>query len=310
VALLVTLAACRAPAPPLPSLPPLPPGVEALSLRGDTLRALPVSAAARARLEADLAAAVDRLAANPGDADAHIWVGRRLAYLGRFRDAIVAFTEGARRFPRDARFYRHRGHRYLTVRRFDLAIADFERARDLVRGTPDQVEPDGAPNPRGIPTSTLQTNIWYHLGLAHFLRGEWSAALAAYETGSSISPNPDMKVAMDYWRYLSLKRLGRDAEAAALAASVSPTLEIIENEAYHDLLSLYAGRIPVDSVLPPSRLSTVTPSDAAAAFGVSQHYLFTGRAAEARALWTRMVSSGQWPAFGVLAAEAELARVR
>lgn len=293
-----------------PRLAALPSGVEAVSLRGDTLRAMPVSAAVRDRLEADLRAAEARLASHPEEPDAHIWVGRRLAYLGRYRDAIAVFTTGAARFPTDARFYRHRGHRFITVRRFDLAIADFERARDLIRGTPDQVEPDGAPNPRGIPTSTLHTNIWYHLGLAHFLRGAWAPALSAFEQGSAISPNPDMKIAMDYWRYLSLKRLGRDADARALAASVAPNQEIIENEAYYALLGLYAGRLPVDSVLPASRLTTVTPSDAAAAYGVSQHYLFTNRSADAKALWTRMVQSGQWPAFGVIAAEAELARDR
>jgi tetratricopeptide (TPR) repeat protein len=308
-AALATGVACRPAAEP-PRLAPLPPGMEALSLLGDSLRALPVATAVRERLEGDLATAQARLTAEPGNADAHIWLGRRLAYLGRYRDAIAAFTAGAQQFPSDVRFYRHRGHRYLTVRRFDLAVADFERALTLIRGTPDQVEPDGAPNPRGIPTSTLHTNIWYHLGLAHFLRGEWAKALAAYEQGSAISPNPDMKVAMDYWRYLSLKRMGRGADADALARSVAPNQDIIENDAYYDLLGLYAGRLPVDSVLPPARLATVTPSDAAAAYGVSLHYLFTGRANDANALWQRMVRGGQWPAFGVLAAEAELARAR
>jgi tetratricopeptide (TPR) repeat protein len=291
------------------TLDPLPAGIEALSLRGDTLRAMPVSAAARERLESDLRAAEAQLNSRPNDPDAHIWVGRRLAYLGRYREAIAAFTTGTTRFPKDARFYRHRGHRFITVRRFDLAIADFDRARELIRGTPDQVEPDGAPNPRGIPTSTLHTNVWYHLGLAHFLRGSWAPALSAFEQGSAISPNPDMKVAMDYWRFLSLKRLGRDTDALALARSVAPNQEIIENDAYYDLLGLYAGRVPVDSVLPASRLATVTPSDAAAAYGVSQHYLFTNRSSEAQLLWSRMVRSGQWPAFGVIAAEAELARL-
>jgi tetratricopeptide (TPR) repeat protein len=309
VGTLLVLTACR-PAPVSDGLRPLPPGVEAISLRGDTLRAMAVSAAARARLEGDLVSARDRLAAAPDDPEAHIWVGRRLAYLGRYRDAISVFTAGAQRFPRDARFYRHRGHRYLTIRRFDLAIPDFERARDLVRGTPDQVEPDGAPNARGIPTSTLQTNIWYHLGLAHFLRGDWERALAAYEQGAAISPNPDMRIAMEYWRYLSLRRLGRDSAAQRLAEGIAPNQEIIENEAYYDLIKLYAGRLPVDSVLPPSRLATVTPSDAAAAYGVSQYYLFSKQPDAARALWERMVGGGQWPAFGVIAAEAELARVR
>lgn len=292
------------------ALAPLPPGVEAISLLGDTLRAPTPSPAARARLEGDLARARTALVAAPDDPDAHLWFGRRLAYLGRYREAIAAFTAGAVRFPADARFLRHRGHRYLTIRRFDLAIADLARARDLVRGQPDQVEPDGAPNARNIPTSTLQTNIWYHLGLAHFLRGEFGPALAAFDSGSAISANPDMRVSMDYWRYLCLARLGRRDEAARLAAGVRDGLEIIENDAYYGLLRLYAGRIPADSVLPSARLAEVTPSDAAAAYGVSQHWLLGGRAAEAQALWRRMVAGGPWAAFGVLAAEAELARGR
>ena len=60
--------------------------------------------------------------------------------------------------------YRHRGHRYITVAQFDRAIADFEKAVALIKGTPDEIEPDGAPNPTGKPRSTLHFNIWYHLG--------------------------------------------------------------------------------------------------------------------------------------------------
>ncbi len=77
--------------------------------------------------------------------------------------------------------YRHRGHRYITLREFDKAIADFNKAVELIEGTDDIVEPDGAPNAAGIPTSTLHTNIWYHLGLAHYLKGDFAAALLAYE---------------------------------------------------------------------------------------------------------------------------------
>ena len=55
----------------------------------------------------------------------------------------------------------------MTVRELDNAIADFERATELTEGQPDEVDPDGLPNALGIPTSTLQFNIWYHLALAH-----------------------------------------------------------------------------------------------------------------------------------------------
>mgnify|MGYP006178114509 CR=1 FL=1 len=55
----------------------------------------------------------------------------------------------------------------------ETVVADLERAASLVRGRPDEVEPDGAPNRFNIPTSTLQSNIWYHLGLAYYMRGEF-----------------------------------------------------------------------------------------------------------------------------------------
>src|SRR5262245_25735380 len=89
---------------------------EATSLLGKPLISAPAPDNVRARLEGDLTAARATLDRAPDDPDARIWVGRRLAYLGRYRDAIAIFTEGLQRFPKDARFLRHRGHRYITVR--------------------------------------------------------------------------------------------------------------------------------------------------------------------------------------------------
>ncbi len=69
-----------------------------------------------APMEAAQAAALADWERNPDDADALIWAGRRTAYIGRYREAIGIFSEGIARHPDDARMYRHRGHRYLTVR--------------------------------------------------------------------------------------------------------------------------------------------------------------------------------------------------
>ena len=91
----------------------------------------------------------------PDDADAWIWFGRRTAYLGHFRDAVEIYTRAIERFPDDARFYRHRGHRYISLRRFDDAISDLERAAILIEGRPDAIEPDGLPNAAGKPRSRL-----------------------------------------------------------------------------------------------------------------------------------------------------------
>lgn len=308
------LALATAPFAPAPldaqrALAPLPAGVEAISLLGDTLRAPALAPAVRAGHEARLREALDAVASHPSNVDSLIWLGRRTAYLGRYRESIDVYTNALARHPADARLWRHRGHRWLTVRQLDSAVHDFERAAQLVRGTPDQIEPDGLPNARNTPTSTLQSNIWYHLGLAHYLRGDFARALDAYRQAMTVSSNPDMLVATSHWLYMTLRRLGRDAEAAAVLAPIGRDMDIIENQAYHRLLLLYKGELPVDSLLPPAVLADSTaPLDPAVAYGVGNWHLYEGRPAEAERVFRRTVASDQWAAFGSLAAEAELAR--
>ena len=50
------------------------------------------------------------------DVDNIIWYGRRTAYLGDYREAIRIFSEGIEKHSKDARMYRHRGHRYISIR--------------------------------------------------------------------------------------------------------------------------------------------------------------------------------------------------
>lgn len=291
------------------ALAPLPAGVEAVSLLGDTLRASALAPAVRTGHEQRLQEARDAVANRPSDADALIWLGRRTAYLGRYRESIDVYTEALVRHPNDARLWRHRGHRWLTVRRLDSAVHDLERAARLVRGTADQVEPDGLPNARNVPTSTLQSNIWYHLGLAHYVRGDFARALDAWRAAMAVSTNPDMQVATAHWLYMTLRRLGRGAEAAAVLAPIARDMDIIENQAYHRLLLLYRGELPVDSLLPAAVLADgAAPLDPAVAYGVGNWHLYEGRPAEAERVFRRTLAAGQWAAFGTLAAEAELAR--
>ncbi len=284
------------------------PAFEAISLLGDTLRAPPLPPATRQTYEERLREAEREAAARPNDPDAAIWLGRRTAYLGRYRESIAIYTRGVSRWGRDARFYRHRGHRWLTVRELDRAARDLQRAAQLVQGRPDEVEPDGIPNARNTPTSTLQSNIWYHLGLARYLRGDFAGALAAYDQCLTVSRNFDMLAATTYWRYLTLRRLGRADEAAATLAPISRDLDIIENRSYHRLLLLFKGELLEDSILPPGERSSL--EDATVGYGVGAWHLVNGRRPQATALFQRVLEGTNWPAFGYLAAEAELARFR
>jgi tetratricopeptide (TPR) repeat protein len=283
------------------------PPVEATSLLGKPLRRPPVPAAALANHERNLAAARAAWERTPENADSIIWLGRRIAYLGRYREAIEVFTRGIALHPNDARLYRHRGHRYLTVRRIDDAIRDLERAYQLTRGVPDQVEPDGMPNARGIPTSTLQSNIRYHLALGHYLKGEFARALPFYQEDVAASVNPDMLVASSHWLYMTLRRLGRTGEAAAALAPIRADMEIIENGSYHRLLLMYKGELTPEAILTPADRGDAV-QDATVGYGVGNWHLYNGRVAEGRAIFERILTGPQWGAFGYLAAEAELAR--
>jgi tetratricopeptide (TPR) repeat protein len=278
------------------------------SLLGKPLISAAPAEAARERLDANLAAAREQYNKNPNDADAIIWLGRRLAYLGRYRDAIATFTEGIQKHPTDARMYRHRGHRYLTVRELDQATADFSKAAELIAGKPDEIEPDGQPNAKNIPTSTLNTNIFYHLGLAHYLRGEFEPALKAYRECLRFSKNPDMLIATTHWLYMTLRRLDRPGEARQALEPISADMEIIENTSYHRLLMLYKGTEKADALA--SSLAAGSLDAVTIGYGLGNWHLYNGRRDQAMTTFRLIVERNetQWPAFGYLAAEAELAR--
>ncbi len=278
---------------------------EATSLSGKPL--YPVELAERAKLEADLAQAEKDLAAKPNDAEATIWVGRRLGYLWRYRDAIATFSKGIAQHPENPRFYRHRGHRYISVRQFDRAIADFDKAVALIKGTKDEIEPDGAPNPTGKPRSTLHFNIWYHLALAHYLKGDFQKAADAYVECMKVSNNDDAITATSDWQWMTLMRLGRKAEAAKVLERITPKMEILENGSYHRRLLMYKGLEKPEALLDPAKADALTI--ATQGYGVGNWYLVNGDRARARETFEKVVAGTYWSAFGFIAAEADLQRL-
>ncbi len=284
-----------------------PVGSEAVSLLGEALTPPTQPDEVREVYLARYSEAEEALAADPSDADALIWMGRRTAYLGQYREAIGIYTDALDLHPEDARLYRHRGHRYLTVRELDAAIADFETAAALIEGTDDEIEPDGLPNRLNQPLSTLHFNIWYHLALGHYVQGEWEQALEAQRECLAVSTNPDLWVATSYWLYMTLMRLGREEEAAGILEEVSADMEIIENDAYHRLLLLFKGELSLDDLV--GEEGEVSLQGTTTAYGIGVWHLLEGRTAEAHEVWeTVLAGRNQWPAFGYLAAEGELAR--
>jgi hypothetical protein len=301
----LVLAACSSPPAPT-DVELLPLGAQAFSLFGEPLYAPPLSDEEWSVREGQAHEAL--YADYDSVADGMVWIGRRLAYLGDFEDAVLTYLTGMSLYPGDARFPRHLGHRWISLRRFEDAERELAHAAELERGREDTVEPDGQPNEAGVPLTTLQSNIHYHLGLARYLRGDFEGALAAYADYRLVNDDDDGEVAIDHWHVMALRRLGRFDEAAALVEDVQADMTILENGSYHRLCLMYKGELDAGALW--AEVATGEAIDnASVGYGIGNWFFTSGREAEAFEVWRAVLAGEAWHAFGYIAAEAELARL-
>lgn len=280
------------------------------SLLGRPLTPPPLSEQARQLAERNLAEAQANFQADP-NLENTIWLGRRLAYLFLYSEAIAAFTEGMSRFPQAHELYRHRGHRYISTRQFDKAVADLERAAALAADQPVTIEPDGIPNKLNQPTSNSHFNIWYHLGLAYYLLGQWQTAVDAYQTCLQYCDNPDLLTATVDWLYMTYRRLGDETAAQELLDLIDDEMVLVESPVYYNRLMMYKGRQTAESLLNPVG-ETAEDRDIAFAtlgYGVGNWYLYNGDTQAAKAIFERVLQSQNWSAFGYIATEVEIERL-
>lgn len=282
------------------NLPDVSAGAQANSLMGESLFSAAPGQGALDRL----AEARQNYDDDPHNADNIIWYGRRTAYTGDYRGAIEIFSIGIAAFPDDARLYRHRGHRYISIREFDLAIADLEHAAQLIEGTENEIEPDGMPNELNIPISSLHGNTWYHLGLAYYLNHDWPNAYRAYTAGFEAGRNDDNRVSTTHWRYMILRRMGEQEKADQVLEVITKDMDILENMVYHNLCLFYKGELSLEEMLGDE---VDSPTGAAAAYGVANWYYYNGDEREARSRMEALLATDGWSAFGFVAAEADLA---
>ena len=195
------------------------------------------------------------------------------------------------------------------MRRFDKAIADLTRAAELIRGKPDRIEQDGMPNDKGIPLTTTGFNVWYHLGLARYLVGDFEGAFTGFLEAQKFGRGYDDNLAATTdWMYMALRRLGRNREAAALLERIHPDMNIIENHAYHRRVLMYEGEIRPDELLD---VETASDLDLATlGYGQGNWHLYNGDRDKAFTVFRKVTAGPYWSAFGFIASEAELARSR
>lgn len=106
---------------------------------------------------------------------------------------------------------------------------------------------------------------------------------------------------------MTLRRRGRDDDARKLLGPIVERMDVIESGAYHRLLLMYKGLITAEALLAETQagLDAVTVQ-----YGVAAWHLYNGRADRAGELFREIVAGDQRAAFGYIAAEADLKRLR
>ncbi|HAS41682.1 MAG TPA: hypothetical protein DCS93_14465 [Microscillaceae bacterium] len=277
------------------------------SLLGKALSKPKMPAKLAQRLADSIQVLQKRYEENPTEANA-IWYGRHLAYNYQFEDAFKVYTEALEKFPKSYKLYRHRGHRYISVRKFDEAIADFTKAAELAKGTKVSIEPDGMPNKLNQPLTTTQFNIWYHLGLAHYLKGQYDQAIEAYLECMKFSDNDDTKCSTSDWLYMAYRRKGEKEKALTVLEPIKPTMKLIESDAYHKRLMMYQGTVQPETLLEAEgeNIRDQQIKLATQGYGVGNWYLYNANKAKAKEVFEKVLQTNNWSAFGYIAAEVDL----
>lgn len=272
---------------------------QAISKSGDTLYSKPPSEKLVAQYEAKKKAFEEK-----PDLENTIWFGRFTAYTGNYREAIQIYTKGLEKFPNESRLLRHRGHRYITIREFDNAIEDLEKAATLIQGKENKVEEDGIPNAQNIPVSTMHGNIYYHLGLAHYFKNNDQKAIEAFKKCLRTSPNPDNVVSATHWIYTINCQMGRKSTGLNYVKNISRDLNVIENETYLKACLLYKGEITPEQIqMQPEG----TAANSALLYGLGNYLLCEGDSTAAIQVFKAILAGSDWASFGYIAAEIDLA---
>lgn len=288
------LVACEArEAGPPPADPPPESTIEAHSLLGTPLRRPWLDEGLRREQERELAEARGRLAADPGNTDALLAASRATARLGRLRQAVAILDEGIVRDPGDPRLYRDRGRRLITLRRFDDATIDLQRAAELIEHGGGPAEAHG---------------VWYHLGLAQYLTGTYQQAEAAFKRALDHSRDDDGRAAASFWLYLACRRQGKEVEARAVLRPIHEGWHVTTNRPYLTALLMFVDRRDPEEVLAETDADD-TLAFATIAYAAANAHLHAGNAHRAERLLREIVARGSWTALGHIAAEADLARM-
>ncbi len=233
----------------------------------------------------ELMAIEAKLAEDPDNAELWMEKGLCLAKASLYREAEECYAHAISLDPFNGILYRHMAHRMLSQWRFEDALAGFTLASRLIPENWD---------------------VWYHLGLSHYLLGDYEKAAKAYQRCLELSKQDDEYIAVCDWYYMTERRLGNDARAQELLSYVPDQVDAGDNEDYYQRIRMYKGQIDASEVLPED-LDSMDPIDIITrGYGVSNFYRMNGDIEKADEIVDAIIKKGDegdcYFAFGYLAA--------
>lgn len=274
---------------------------EAYTVGGKPLEPDEVLSDKQRERERNLLAAWRSWMANPVDEQKTVVYARHLAWYGRFQDAVAVYADGLKAHPESYRLLRHRGHRLITLRRFE------EAARDLAAAAPLAEAALAAGEANRDDDDTVAQYVWsswYHLGLAEYYRGNFDGAEAAFRATLRNSATDDKRNAASYWLCNTLWRMGRGDETTALLEPVREGMDVQDNISYYELLRIFKGLRTIEETIDLN--NPQAPRFSTVAYGVANFYWYKGEKEKARELYERIMAASAWNAFGNLGAEVAL----
>ena len=230
----------------------------------------------------------EAIALDPNNAEFPLGKCHALAAASRHTDAIAACSESLRLRPDNAGALRDRGHYYLNLGQVAPALADLTKAAALAK---------------------TDRGVYYHLGVAYYLQGDFARAAAAYQSCLDNSTGVDAIECMA-WLYPSLVRAGRTQEAAALLARVNADPAVTGHPAWYlDRLLLFKG-VRTESEVAANLNAEGALSMSSIGYSLGLWHLLNGRPQRAREYFENAVATGFTPAWGYRCSEAELKRMK
>lgn len=258
--------------------------VETNSLLGRKLYAQtddPTITAAKAKLSGGSDAAAEYLALSKAEA------GRR-----QYKEAVATDTEALAKFPGNADLLLERGHRELGLREFALAQKDLQQA---------------------VAADPSKLDSHYHLGLAYYFEGQFAEAAVHFGHGRDLATNDDSLIDCTNWLYVSLRRAGKQKEAAEVLTRITPAVHNTEPHLafYLRLLRFYQGSVTEQEILPAKPAAGDTEAELSyntISYGLGNWHLYNGDKAAAMAYFGRVVRGEAWNSWGFVGSEVDLAR--